>query len=150
MEIARAFEGRVRGRVRTDRITRELYSTDASPYRVRPAAVLVPEVVDDLGTAVDVCREIGLSITPRGAGTSFTGQCVGEGLAVDCGGLDALGLAFVGGQALVQAFAAEEQGAVHERRVLDRFAVAGRYAPEFDAVGNDHERMRELAARSTG
>ncbi len=90
MEIARAFEGRVRGRVRTDRVTRELYSTDASPYRVRPAAVLVPEVVDDLHNAVDVCREIGLSITPRGAGTSFTGQCVGEGLAVDCGRLDTI------------------------------------------------------------
>src|SRR5207237_3827736 len=90
VEIARAFEGRVRGRLRTDRVTRELYSTDASPYRVRPAAALVPDVVDDLHSAVDVCREIGLSITPRGAGTSFTGQCVGEGLAVDCGRLDAI------------------------------------------------------------
>lgn len=88
MDIPRAFEGRVRGRVRADRVTRELYSTDASPYRVRPAAVFVPDAVDDLAAAVDVCREIGLSVTPRGAGTSFTGQCVGEGLAVDCSHLD--------------------------------------------------------------
>ena len=72
-EIARAFAGRTRGRVRTDRVTRELYSTDASPYRVYPAAVLVPEAVDDLHAAVEVCRGLGLSITPRGAGTSFTG-----------------------------------------------------------------------------
>jgi FAD/FMN-containing dehydrogenase/Fe-S oxidoreductase len=89
-QIARAFAGRTRGGVRTDVVTRELYSTDASPYRIRPAAVFVPEVVDDLGAAVDVCREIGLSVTPRGAGTSFTGQCVGEGLAVDCSHLNAV------------------------------------------------------------
>ena len=31
-----------------------------------------------------------ISITPRGAGTSFTGQCVGEGLNVDCSLLDAI------------------------------------------------------------
>jgi hypothetical protein len=34
--------------------------------------------------------------------------------------------------------------------VLDRFAVAGRYAPEFDAIGNDLAAMRELARRSGG
>jgi len=89
-EISAAFAGRVRGRVRTDRITRELYATDASPYRVSPAAVFVPETIEDLHAAVGICRGIGLSITPRGAGTSFTGQCVGEGLALDCGRLDAI------------------------------------------------------------
>jgi hypothetical protein len=35
-------------------------------------------------------------------------------------------------------------------RVIDRTAVAGRYAPEFDALGNDHAAMRELASRSGG
>ncbi len=83
-DIARAFDGKVRGSVRVDRVSRELYSTDASPYRILPAAVLRPEHTDDLHAAIDVCREIGVSITPRGAGTSFTGQCVGEGLAIDC------------------------------------------------------------------
>jgi len=89
-EISRAFSGRIRGTVRTDRVTRELYSTDASPYRILPAAVLRPGHVDDLGVAVEVCRELGTSITPRGAGTSFTGQCVGEGLQVDCSLLDGI------------------------------------------------------------
>lgn len=88
--IAQAFTGRVRGSVRTDRVTRELYSTDASPYRILPAAVLRPEHVDDLHVAVEVCRDIGVSITPRGAGTSFTGQCVGPGLQVDCSLLDGI------------------------------------------------------------
>lgn len=35
-------------------------------------------------------------------------------------------------------------------RVIGRIAVAGRYAPEFEAVGNDHAAMDELARRSGG
>jgi len=34
--------------------------------------------------------------------------------------------------------------------VIDRVAVAGRYAPEFDAIGNDHAAMRMLADRTGG
>jgi FAD/FMN-containing dehydrogenase/Fe-S oxidoreductase len=89
-DVARAFQGKTTGSVRVDNVTRELYSTDASPYRVRPIAVLRPEHVDDLHVAVEVCRELGISITPRGAGTSFTGQCVGEGLQIDCSPLDSV------------------------------------------------------------
>ena len=89
-EVARAFAGKVRGSVREDRVTRELYSTDASPYRILPTAVLRPQHTDDLHVAVEVCRELGVSITPRGSGTSFTGQCVGEGLNIDCSALDAI------------------------------------------------------------
>jgi hypothetical protein len=39
---------------------------------------------------------------------------------------------------------------LQENRLLDRFAVAGRYAREFDAVGNDLDALRALAARSGG
>jgi hypothetical protein len=35
-------------------------------------------------------------------------------------------------------------------RIVDRIAVAGRYPPEFEALGNDHESMRRLADRSGG
>ena len=35
-------------------------------------------------------------------------------------------------------------------RPIDRIAVAGRYAPEFDAIGNDLAAMRELAQTSGG
>ncbi len=34
--------------------------------------------------------------------------------------------------------------------ILDRFAVAGRYAPEFDAIGNDRENLQALANRTGG
>jgi hypothetical protein len=33
---------------------------------------------------------------------------------------------------------------------IDRFAIAGRYPPEFDAVGNDHAAMRKLTQNSGG
>jgi hypothetical protein len=35
-------------------------------------------------------------------------------------------------------------------RLLDRIAVAGRYAVEFDAIGNDHAAMYERASRTGG
>lgn len=35
-------------------------------------------------------------------------------------------------------------------RVLSRIAVASRYAPEFDAIGNNHENMARLALRTGG
>lgn len=37
-----------------------------------------------------------------------------------------------------------------EGQVIGRVAIAGRYAPEFDAVGNDHAAMNELARRTGG
>lgn len=38
----------------------------------------------------------------------------------------------------------------HGGTQLDQIAVAGRYAPEFDAIGNDHTAMHELAQRTGG
>lgn len=38
----------------------------------------------------------------------------------------------------------------HSGRLLEQIAVAGRYAPEFDAVGNDLDAMRQLAQRTGG
>ena len=37
-----------------------------------------------------------------------------------------------------------------DHHVIDRMAVADRYAPEFDAVGNDRAAMRTLAAQTGG
>ncbi len=36
------------------------------------------------------------------------------------------------------------------RQILDRIALAGRYPPEFDAIGNNVERMKELAGNTAG
>jgi hypothetical protein len=38
----------------------------------------------------------------------------------------------------------------HENTLIEQIAVAGRYAAEFDAIGNDHETMHEIARRTGG
>jgi hypothetical protein len=38
----------------------------------------------------------------------------------------------------------------NQQHIIDRIAVAGRYAPEFDALGNNHATMRRLADQTGG
>lgn len=74
----------VRGDVRFDRLTRTIYATDASIYEIIPQGVVLPRDRDDIVNVVHACREYGVSIVPRGAGTGLTGGAVGAGLQVDC------------------------------------------------------------------
>lgn len=69
-------------------LTRALYSSDASLYRVPPAAVARPGTVTELAELVDAARDAGLPLTSRGAGTSIAGNAVGPGLVVDCSRLN--------------------------------------------------------------
>src|SRR5665647_2406339 len=85
------------GTVSTSPLTRWLYSTDASIYRVVPDVVLVASSVADLHAAAAVAAEHGVPLVARGAATSVAGQAVGPGIAVDCFKLDrilAIGLEF--------------------------------------------------------
>jgi FAD/FMN-containing dehydrogenase/Fe-S oxidoreductase len=59
------------------------YSSDASNYRVVPEAVVFPLTVDDVVTAAGICRELGVPLTVRGAGTSIAGNAVGPGVVID-------------------------------------------------------------------
>jgi FAD/FMN-containing dehydrogenase/Fe-S oxidoreductase len=63
---------------------RTLYSTDASIYQVRPAGVVAPKSTTDIRRVVDFARKRDVSITARGAGSSLTGNAVGEGIVLDC------------------------------------------------------------------
>lgn len=82
-----AFVARLRrtigGEVRDDREVRALYSSDASNYRVLPAAVARPRTVDELAAAVALAAEARVPITVRGAGTSIAGNAIGPGLVVE-------------------------------------------------------------------
>jgi FAD/FMN-containing dehydrogenase/Fe-S oxidoreductase len=69
--------------VRTDRLTRILYSTDASIYQIEPQAVAFPRSAPEASAVITTAIDAGLSITPRGAGTSLVGNAVGDGLIVD-------------------------------------------------------------------
>ncbi len=78
----------VAGEVRTSPLTRWLYSTDASIYRVLPDAVLVARSVDDLAAAAEVAARHDVPLCVRGAATSLAGQTLGAGIAIDCFHLD--------------------------------------------------------------
>ncbi|MEZ4415834.1 MAG: FAD-linked oxidase C-terminal domain-containing protein [Gemmatimonadota bacterium] len=71
------------GEVHWDRSTRGMYATDASIYQVLPLLVAKPRSREDLEAALTMARTEGLSVTPRGAGTSQGGQAIGPGLVLD-------------------------------------------------------------------
>lgn len=71
------------GEVRFDKISRAIYSTDGSVYQIFPAGVVVPKSAGDVKATLKVCREFGMPITPRGGGTSQSGQAVGAGVQID-------------------------------------------------------------------
>ena len=64
-------------------LTRGIYSSDASLYRVPPLVVARPENRDQLITLVRAALECRLPVTVRGAGTSCAGNAVGAGLVID-------------------------------------------------------------------
>ena len=64
-------------------LTRALYSSDASLYRVVPQVVVRPRHTDELLAAVAVATEAGVPLTMRGAGTSIAGNAIGTGIVVD-------------------------------------------------------------------
>ena len=71
------------GEVRFDRVSRALYSTDASVYQIEPLGVVIPKNRQDLIKSVEIARRHRCSITARGGGTSQAGQAIGPGLQID-------------------------------------------------------------------
>jgi hypothetical protein len=61
------------------------YSSDASNYRVVPSAVAFPMSTDEIIAALEVCRELGVPLTGRGAGTSIAGNALSADLVLDTG-----------------------------------------------------------------
>src|SRR5215469_12555010 len=68
---------------RFDNLTRQLYATDASIYQIEPVGVAFPKNAQQASAVIHAAADAGLSVTPRGAGTSLVGNAVGEGLIVD-------------------------------------------------------------------
>ncbi|MEP3232920.1 MAG: FAD-linked oxidase C-terminal domain-containing protein [Hyphomicrobiales bacterium] len=82
-----AFENkltkRIEGEILFDKFARGRYATDASFYQMMPTAVVVPKHVDDIEACISMSREEGISILPRGGGTSQCGQTVNNSLVLD-------------------------------------------------------------------
>src|SRR5882724_2183156 len=69
--------------VRFDNLTRQLYATDASIYQIEPAAVAFPRSAREASAIIHAAADAGVSVTPRGAGTSLVGNAIGDGLIVE-------------------------------------------------------------------
>jgi FAD/FMN-containing dehydrogenase/Fe-S oxidoreductase len=78
-----ALAPRVRGDLRHDRISRQLYSTDASIFQVMPYGVLIPEVEEDVHAAVELAAKYRVPLLPRTAGSSLAGQATNKALVID-------------------------------------------------------------------
>ena len=82
--LARHLRKHVQGEVRFDTTSRKLYSTDASIYRIEPLGVVIPRTAEDVHATIQVAIEMHVPITPRGGGTSLSGQSIGPGIVLDC------------------------------------------------------------------
>ncbi len=79
----RALVEAIEGEVRFDAVSRSMYATDASVYQLMPLGVVIPRHREDIRRTLELCRAYGVSMTPRGGGTSQAGQAIGKGIQLD-------------------------------------------------------------------
>jgi FAD/FMN-containing dehydrogenase/Fe-S oxidoreductase len=87
MDYTHFFEGlrkQLDGELLLDEMSRVLYSTDASNYRIEPLGVLLPRTARDVQIAVSRASQFGVPVLARGGGSSLAGQTVGAALVIDC------------------------------------------------------------------
>ena len=82
-EIEAELKKRVEGDVHFDKLSRLLYSTDASMYQIEPIGVVVPRHKGDVQAVIETANRLGVSVLPRGGGTSLAGQTVGHSIVLD-------------------------------------------------------------------
>jgi FAD/FMN-containing dehydrogenase len=86
--LERRLKAEVAGDVLFDSFSRGRYGTDASHYQIVPVGVpvgvVVPRDMVAAERAIGLAREEGISVLPRGGGTSQCGQTVNESLVIDC------------------------------------------------------------------
>ena len=81
--LSRRLRDNVRGEMMDDLFSRARYATDASIYQIMPRAVVVPASSDDVRNVIRIAREEGVSVLPRGGGTSQCGQTVNDAIVLD-------------------------------------------------------------------
>lgn len=81
--LATRLRRELQGEVFFDDFSRGRYSTDASIYQIQPIGVTVPKTEQDVQIALQIAVDEGIPVLPRGAGTSQTGQAIGEALMMD-------------------------------------------------------------------
>ncbi len=82
--LERRLKAELTGDVMFDRFSRGRYATDASHYQMTPLGVVLPRSIAEAERALALAREEGVSVLPRGGGTSQAGQTVNHSLVIDC------------------------------------------------------------------
>src|SRR6476620_8334398 len=82
-DLEDAIAAKAGGEVRFDKVSRALYSTDASVYQIEPLGVVIPKTAEAVTRAVEIAAKHHVPITPRGGGTSQAGQAIGAGIVLD-------------------------------------------------------------------
>jgi FAD/FMN-containing dehydrogenase/Fe-S oxidoreductase len=82
--LERKLKAEITGDVMFDRFSRGRYATDASHYQMMPVGVVAPRTVAEAERTLALAREEGVSVLPRGGGTSQAGQTVNASLVIDC------------------------------------------------------------------
>jgi FAD/FMN-containing dehydrogenase/Fe-S oxidoreductase len=82
-DLVAALKKRISGEVRFDKVSRFLYSTDASIYEIEPLGVVIPRTHEDVFATMEIARDFRVPVLPRGGGTSLAGQTVGEAVVMD-------------------------------------------------------------------
>lgn len=83
LSLRSKLEAETTAEVRFDAATRAIYASEASNYRQLPIGIVIPKTTADIVTTVRLCKEAGLPILPRGAGTSMCGQAVNAAVIID-------------------------------------------------------------------
>lgn len=120
----------VRGKILEDETSLAAHSTDASIFKVTPAAVFVPEDADDLADAVRAVAEEAkkgnkVTLTARAAGTCMSGGSLTDSIQVDCAKLDRID--YQGGDTITA------QPGAYFRDVERAYASSGRLFPSYPA-----------------
>ncbi|ALM39455.1 Oxidoreductase [Streptomyces sp. FR-008] len=82
-DLARALAAGIAGEADFSVTARALNTMDASNYRRVPLGTVAPRDADDVAATLAVCREYGVPVVARGAGTSIAGQATGTGVVLD-------------------------------------------------------------------
>jgi FAD/FMN-containing dehydrogenase/Fe-S oxidoreductase len=82
--LERRLKAEIGGGVHFDRFSRGRYATDASHYQILPLGVVTPRTIEEAERAIEICRTEGVPVTPRGGGSSQSGQTINSSVIVDC------------------------------------------------------------------
>jgi len=82
-KIGLELSGIIKGRVCADKLSRAMYSTDASIYQIEPLCVVTPADEDDIAKVSAYAAENKISVIPRGGGSGLAGECLGAGIILD-------------------------------------------------------------------